>query len=118
MGVKNILEDLIRKCFASQYFKTGDGLAQEVGRNIRMPVKFETGEQTRDGCKGFSAVCNGYEVETIAWHGSKSGAENLAGWKWIRDVCYRSAVDKNLFWQSVKKFTIFDCRRGDQLSNV
>ncbi|CAF1001753.1 unnamed protein product [Brachionus calyciflorus] len=62
MVVKNILEDLIRKCFASQYFKTGDGLAREVGRNIRMPVKFETGEQTRDGCKG---------------------AENLAGWKWI-----------------------------------
>ncbi|CAF0818288.1 unnamed protein product [Brachionus calyciflorus] len=70
-----------------------------------MPVKFETSEQTRDGCKDFSAVCNGYEVETMAWYGSKSGAENLAGWKWIRDVCYRSAVYKNLYRQLVKKFT-------------
>ncbi|CAF0926756.1 unnamed protein product, partial [Brachionus calyciflorus] len=40
----------------------------------------------------FSAVCNGYEVETMAWHGSKSGAENLAVWKWMGEVCYRSAT--------------------------
>ncbi|CAF0932210.1 unnamed protein product [Brachionus calyciflorus] len=70
MVVKKILEYLISKCLKSQYFKTGDGLAREVGRNIRMPVKFETGEQIRDCCKGFSAACSGYDVETMAWHGS------------------------------------------------
>ncbi|CAF0912820.1 unnamed protein product [Brachionus calyciflorus] len=91
MVVKNILEDLIGKCLKSQYFKTGDGLAREVGRNIRMPVKFET------------------DVETMAWHDSKSGAENLADWKWFDEVCYRSAVDKNLYRQLVKKsFSIVD----------
>ena len=41
----------------------------------------------------------------MAWHDSKSGAENLASWKWFREVYYRSAVDKILYRQLVKKFT-------------
>ena len=45
----------------------------------------------------------------MAWHDSKSGAENLADWKWFDEVCYRSAVDKNLYRQLVKKsFSIVD----------
>ncbi|CAF0922319.1 unnamed protein product [Brachionus calyciflorus] len=77
-----------------------------------MPVKFETGEKTRDGSKGFSAACSGYNVETMAWHGSKSGAENLAGWKWLREVYYRSAVDKNLYdnWSKNLLFRLLTAR--------
>ena len=87
MVFKNIFEDSIRKCLAVQYFNTRDGLAREVVRNIRMLGKFETGVQTRDGCRGFSAVCNGYKVETMAWHGSKSGAENkLAGNGYVKSA--------------------------------
>ncbi|CAF0853998.1 unnamed protein product [Brachionus calyciflorus] len=103
MVVKNILEDLIGKCLNSQYFKTGHGLTREVGRNIRMPIKFETGEQIRDGCKGFSAACSGYYVETMAWHGSKSGAENLAGWKWIQ------VVDLEELWDHVERCVEVRC---------
>ncbi|CAF0886753.1 unnamed protein product [Brachionus calyciflorus] len=55
----------------------------------------ETVEQTREGCKGFTTTCNGFDIEIMAWHGAKSGAENLAGWKWLKAFCDRSAIDKN-----------------------
>ena len=105
MVVKNLVEELFNKSLKSLYFKTGDGLAREVGRHIKMPVKFETVENVRDGCKGFLTVCNGFEIETTGWHGSKSGAENIAGWKWLKAFVDRYAIDKVLYHNLVKRFT-------------
>ena len=67
MVVKNILEDLIGKCLKSQYFKTGDGLAKEVGRNNRMPIKFETGEKHGMVVKGSLQLVVG--MMSKQWHG-------------------------------------------------
>ncbi|CAF0877465.1 unnamed protein product [Brachionus calyciflorus] len=62
-------------------------------------------EQIPDGCKMFSAACSGYDVETMAWHGSKSGAENLAGWKWFRE----EVVDLEELWDHVERCVEVRC---------
>ena len=103
--VKNQLECLLRKQLTSQFFKTGDGLVREVGKQLRSHVKLETVEESREGCRGFRTNCLGWDELTTAWHGSKSGAENLAGWKLMKIVCMKFLVDRNLYKQLVKRFT-------------
>ena len=80
-------------------------MAREIGKKLGFLVKFESKEEFHEGCKGFATVCNGLEEDTTAWHGSKSGAENLAGWKWLKVICNRFLVEKKLYRQLVKKFT-------------
>ena len=55
--VENQLESLLRKQLTSQFFKTGDGLVREVGKELRSQVKLETVDEPREGCKGFRTNC-------------------------------------------------------------